>query len=402
MESKTNDLLVGIVVSGLLSLFVNFPLLTRSYEMLTGFTSSFPSATDRQYMLLFALGWFFFFAFILFILSRQTYVLGIRMFKGAEYGAIITMLIIGLLVGWWLSELFPAARQFLLNDLLGLDAFPSERAIFLPGPPADPAISGVISPDSAGMKPLAGGAMPFPPKPFFIPLLTEHLFVMLVTMLSVVLIRSLRSKQEMQLAYEQLKSEKLQTSYNALMGQINPHFFFNSLNGLSSLVRQQKQEQTLTYLDELSGIFRYILQSNTKELVTLAEELQFVKAYTYLLQVRYEGKFSSSIQVDPALLLYKLPILSILPLLENVVKHNVISKQYPLQIDIYTTSDAKVVVSNRIQPKREQPEPGGLGLKNLWGRYRMLTGKDIEISNRKEYFKVFLPLVSTDPKCKGN
>ncbi len=186
------------------------------------------------------------------------------------------------------------------------------------------------------------------------------------------------------------------------MGQINPHFFFNSLNGLSSLVRQQKQEQTLTYLDELSGIFRYVLQSNTKELVTLAEELQFVKAYTYLLQVRYEGKFSSSIQVDPALLLYKLPILSILPLLENVVKHNVISKQYPLQIDIYTTSDAKVVVSNRIQPKREQPEPGGLGLKNLWGRYRMLTGKDIEISNRKEYFKVFLPLVSTDPKCKGN
>lgn len=219
--------------------------------------------------------------------------------------------------------------------------------------------------------------------------------------LSVVLIRSLRSKQEVQLAYEQLKSEKLQTSYNALMGQINPHFFFNSLNGLSSLVRQQKQEQTLTYLDELSGIFRYVLQSNTKELVTLAEELQFVKAYTYLLQVRYEGKFSSSIQVDPALLLYKLPILSILPLLENVVKHNVISKQYPLQIDIYTTSDAKVVVSNRIQPKREQPESGGLGLKNLWGRYRMLTGKDIEISNRKEYFKVFLPLVSTDPKCKG-
>ncbi|MDD3509074.1 MAG: histidine kinase [Parabacteroides sp.] len=112
--------------------------------------------------------------------------------------------------------------------------------------------------------------------------------------LSVVLIRSLRSKQEVQLAYEQLKSEKLQTSYNALMGQINPHFFFNSLNGLSSLVRQQKQEQTLTYLDELSGIFRYVLQSNTKELVTLAEELQFVKAYTYLLQVRYEGKFSGS------------------------------------------------------------------------------------------------------------
>lgn len=403
MESKTNDLLVGIVVSGLLSLFVNFPLLTRSYEMLTGFTSSFPSAPDRQYMLLFALGWFFFFAFILFILSGQTFLLGSRLFKGAEYGAIITMLIVGLLAGWGMSELFPTARQFFLNDLFGLDTFPSERVVFHHAPPADLAATASMHPGPDGtLLPEGGNRMPFPRKPFFMPLLTEHLFVMLVTMLSVVLIRSLRSKQEVQLAYEQLKSEKLQTSYNALMGQINPHFFFNSLNGLSSLVRQQKQEQTLTYLDELSGIFRYVLQSNTKELVTLAEELQFVKAYTYLLQVRYEGKFSSSIQVDPALLLYKLPILSILPLLENVVKHNVISKQYPLQIDIYTTSDAKVVVSNRIQPKREQPEPGGLGLKNLWGRYRMLTGKDIEISNRKEYFKVFLPLVSTDPKCKGN
>lgn len=198
----------------------------------------------------------------------------------------------------------------------------------------------------------------------------------------------------MKLEYEQLKTEKLQNSYNALMGQINPHFFFNSLNGLNALIQSGEKPQTLAYLDELSNVFRYILQSNKKELVTLAEELQFVKAYTYLLSVRYEGKLFFSIQADTPYLLWYLPILSVLPLIENAVKHNVISKQYPLQIDIYTTHEDKLIISNKIHPKSEDSKGSGIGLKNLWGRYRMLTGKDIQISNRKEYFKVTLPLLN--------
>ena len=92
----------------------------------------------------------------------------------------------------------------------------------------------------------------------------------------------------MMLEYEQLKTEKLQTSYNALMGQINPHFFFNSLNGLNSLIRSGEKEQTLTYLDELSNVFRYILQSNKKEMVTLAEELQFVNSGTLVLALAHQ------------------------------------------------------------------------------------------------------------------
>jgi len=177
------------------------------------------------------------------------------------------------------------------------------------------------------------------------------------------------------------------------MGQVNPHFFFNSLNGLNALIRSGEQDKTLTYLDELSNVFRYILQSNRKELVSLAEELEFVKAYTYLLSVRYEGKLFFSIQVDPLYLHWHLPILSILPLIENAVKHNVISKQYPLQIDIYTTKEDQLMISNQIRPKVDENERSGIGLKNLWGRYRMLTGKDINISQRKEYFKVSLPLL---------
>ena len=238
--------------------------------------------------------------------------------------------------------------------------------------------------------------IPVPPNPFTVPnsFMTEHLFVFLTVMLSSVLIRLLSSKQQMKLEYEQLKTEKLQNSYNALMGQINPHFFFNSLNGLNALIQSGEKQQTLAYLDELSNVFRYILQSNKKELVTLAEELQFVKAYTYLLSVRYEGKLFFSIQADTPYLLWYLPILSVLPLIENAVKHNVISKQYPLQIDIYTTHEDKLIISNKIHPKSEDSKGSGIGLKNLWGRYRMLTGKDIQISNRKEYFKVTLPLLN--------
>jgi len=76
------------------------------------------------------------------------------------------------------------------------------------------------------------------------------------------------------------------------------------------------------------------------------------------------------------------------------VKHNVISKQYPLEVDIYTTEEDMLVVSNKVQPKVEESVSSGIGLKNLWGRYRMLTGKDLYISNRKDYFKVSLPLIN--------
>ena len=94
--------------------------------------------------------------------------------------------------------------------------------------------------------------------------MTEHLFVFLTVMLSSILIRLLGSKQQMKLEYEQLKTEKLQNSYNALMGQINPHFFFNSLNGLNALIQSGEKQQTLAYLDELSNVFRYILQATRK------------------------------------------------------------------------------------------------------------------------------------------
>lgn len=226
------------------------------------------------------------------------------------------------------------------------------------------------------------------------PLLIEHIFVLLIIMLSIFLLHLLDKKQEMKLEYEKIKVEKLQNSYNALMGQINPHFFFNSLNGLDSLIRTGEQEKPLEYLEGLSNVFRYILQSDHKTLVTLNEELNFVNAYTYLLSVRYENKLFFSIQVAEPCLPKKLPILSLLPLIENAVKHNIISMQHPLRIKIYTVSESLLVVSNPIQPKMEDYVCSGIGLKNLQGRYLMLTGENIYIEKSNGYFKVFLPLLN--------
>lgn len=383
---KKNDLLIGFTISVLLSLFVNFPMLTRNFNFVTQKVPMHEKPPFEDYYFHFSILWFFVFSFLLFALNNQMYKIGDTLFKKKEYKVILFSTGITIVAALSTFQLYPVVERAFMSDIFQVDdTFIVNHApisVKRRGPQPTVAISGVSYRSSSPS---------FFPRPLF----TEHLFVLLTISLSVLLIRLLNGKQQMRLEYEKLQTEKLQTSYNALMGQINPHFFFNSLNGLNSLIRGGEKEQTLTYLDELSNVFRYILQSNKKEMVTLAEELQFVKAYTYLLTVRYEGKLFFSIQADPPFLLWYLPILSILPLIENAVKHNVISKQYPLQIDIYTTKENLLIVSNQIKPKIEESNSSGIGLKNLWGRYRMLTGKDIQISNRKDYFKVSLPLLNT-------
>lgn len=360
MQHTKNDILLAGVISVLLTLFINFSLFT--------------SPNIPLVILYKQLFWIFIFAFILFLINIEGYRIGEKLFRHTEYKSVLFVVGCSMIVAYLLFQAYTPLNN-LFCQLMEIENHETNRM-----PEAFTKVQNRNMP---------------PPPPFQHPFIIMHLFVLVVVILSSLLMRLLNSKQQMRLEYEQLKSEKFQTSYNALMGQIKPHFFFNSLNGLSSLIQQGNQEQTLTYLNELSAVFRYILQSHKKELVTLGEELQFVKAYTYLLSVRYEGKLFFSIQVEKSHLLWHLPILSVLPLIENAVKHNVISRQYPLQIDIYSNADHCLVVSNPIQPKIEESSGSGIGLKNLWGRYRMLTGKDIHISHRKNYFKVSLPLLNS-------
>lgn len=201
-------------------------------------------------------------------------------------------------------------------------------------------------------------------------------------------------KQHIIIENELLKNENLQTKYDMLINQINPHFFFNSLNSLSMLVREHHNEKALTYIDQLSDTFRYIIQNGHSGTTTLNEELKFLDAYKYLHEIRYADKLFFDISVDDSLREWTLPSLSLQPLIENAVKHNSITKLKPLTISIHT-SGHKLVVSNPINPKIDKPNGTGIGLKNLSSRYMLLLGKDIEVTYSNTTFEVSLPLTAS-------
>lgn len=202
----------------------------------------------------------------------------------------------------------------------------------------------------------------------------------------------LYAKQVVEMENERLKNENLTWQYNTLVNQVNPHFLFNSLNSLSMLVREQKTDNALTYIGQMSDTYRYIIEEGEAERTTVGNELRFVEAYGYLLEIRYEGKLHIRIDVPEEYRLWQMPPLSIQPLIENAVKHNTITSSLPMEITI-TTENEQIVVSNPIHPKLQAEKSTGIGLKNLSSRYELITGRKIEISATDQRFIVKLPLI---------
>jgi Putative regulator of cell autolysis len=191
---------------------------------------------------------------------------------------------------------------------------------------------------------------------------------------------------------ERLKMENLQSRCDALANQINPHFFFNSLNGLTTLARGDKKEQTLEYIDKLSDVFRYILRSEKKGLVPLEEELRFLDSFRYLYEIRYADKLRFDIRIPEEKKFLKIPVLSLLPLIENVVKHNMIDRENKMCISVFMSERNELTVSNPVHKKIDQPDKNGIGLSNLTDRFRLLLNKEIRIENEELVFSVYLPL----------
>ena len=203
-------------------------------------------------------------------------------------------------------------------------------------------------------------------------------------------------EQQITLENEMLRSENLTTKYNMLTSQINPHFLFNSLSSLSMLVREKNEERTLDYIDQLSYTFRYLTQNGANSsFVTLREEIQFAEAYSYLFKIRYADKIAFEFEIEDKYLDYKLPPISLQPLIGNTVKHNTISSKRLFKVRIYT-EDGYLVVANEKRPMLE-PNPGtGVGLSNLNSRYQLLLGREIEIIDNDTDFVVRLPLEKID------
>ena len=208
-------------------------------------------------------------------------------------------------------------------------------------------------------------------------------------------------QKEYERKMESLRGESLQSRLDALSNQINPHFFFNSLNSLYGLIAEDQKEKSLGYLDNLSQVFRYILQSERKGLVSLREELDFLDKYRFMLQVKYDEKLRFEIEVDETLLEERLPVLSLLPLIENVTKHNAISARKPMVITIKAEKGAdssSILIVNPKQLRLDEVERNGIGLKNLDNRFRLLLGKGITIGDEENCFWVRLPLASQADK----
>ena len=200
-------------------------------------------------------------------------------------------------------------------------------------------------------------------------------------------------EQQISLENEILRNENLTTKYNMLASQVNPHFLFNSLSSLSMLVREKDEERALKYIDQLSYTFRYLSQNGANtSFISLREEIKFAEAYSYLYKIRYADKIAFDFDIDDKYLDYKLPPISLQPLIGNAVKHNAISSKRLFRVRIYTDNGYLVVTNNKF-PMLE-PNPGtGLGLTNLNSRYKLLLNHEIEIINNEQEFTVRLPLV---------
>jgi len=191
---------------------------------------------------------------------------------------------------------------------------------------------------------------------------------------------------------ETLQELSVHHEFDALKSQVNPHFLFNCFNTLSSLISEDK-EKAEVFLDELSKVYRYLLRNNEEGLSTLENEIKFIQSYYKLLQTRHGDAVRLNLQIDKGYESYLLPSLTLQLLVENVVKHNSLSKNKPLIIDIFTLAGNKLVVNNNLQRRVLKAPSNKVGLENIKTRYELLKQPGFQVIEDEKNFTVVLPLV---------
>ncbi|HVN49275.1 MAG TPA: histidine kinase [Bacteroidota bacterium] len=195
---------------------------------------------------------------------------------------------------------------------------------------------------------------------------------------------------------EDLKNENLQSQFNALKSQINPHFLFNNLNTLSGLITENPATAT-DFVQKLANVYRYVLQAMDKRLVDLETELNFLDAYVYLLKMRFQHGLSVTTSVPENVLHYSIAPLTLQILIENAVKHNIISAEHPLSVNITYHKSGYLMIANNIQKKQSREAAStNVGLQNIYRRYRFLEQRQISIEETASEFIVRIPLIGKD------
>lgn len=193
---------------------------------------------------------------------------------------------------------------------------------------------------------------------------------------------------------ERVKKENMEFRFDRLRNQINPHFLFNSLNTLASLV-YQSPETASQFVRQLARVYRYVLENKDKELISLAEEWEFMEAYLFLVKIRFEEGLRLELHIPDEARSRMIPPMTLQLLVENALKHNVVSAIKPLKLTIKVEGDY-LVVENNLQPKLS-PEPSTkTGLENIKTRYAMMTSRPLKIDSDSEKFTVSIPLLEVE------
>ncbi len=184
---------------------------------------------------------------------------------------------------------------------------------------------------------------------------------------------------------EKYKSETYQAQLQNLKNQVNPHFLFNNLSVLSTLVYKD-QDKAVDFINQLSKVYRYLLDNHNHELISLEDELKFIQSYTYLLKIRFDKNINFELDIEDYCKNKMIPPLALQILIENAIKHNEISSTLPLTISIFTYQNS-IYVKNNLNLRRIYEKSSKLGLKNIEDRYVYFTNEKIEIIQNENIFK---------------
>ena len=190
---------------------------------------------------------------------------------------------------------------------------------------------------------------------------------------------------------EKLKRESLKAELNALKTQVNPHFLFNNLNTLASVIPEDPK-LAVDFVQQLSKLYRHLLEVKDEQSILLKDELDVMKAYAFLLQTRFGNNLDVTIDIAEEKLNKRIVPLSLQILMENAIKHNIVSSDKPLKIEV-TALNGKLVVSNNLQKKNQVNESTGIGLNNIRNRYRLLGNEEVEVKESGSDFTVSIPLI---------
>lgn len=193
-----------------------------------------------------------------------------------------------------------------------------------------------------------------------------------------------------ELEKEVLKREHLASKFETLKNQINPHFLFNSLNALSALVYKD-QDLAAQFIQQLSKVYRHVLDTQEKEIVPLSVELKALESYIFLLKIRFADNLMVNLDL-PQKQDFRIAPLALQMLVENSIKHNIVSKSRPLTIDIFI-KNKHIVIVNNLQLKNNVGESSGIGLANIQARYQYIANKKVAIEKTETTFRVEIPLL---------